>query len=241
MMTIKSPSWEESTRTTLAKAPWKTHRLLDLPPDEKPYAPEGIVRVQWELQLAETDIFRLVCTDVRESEEKIEAYNKTQPCNADGKFASGLESLLFVEGDLPGAVFNSFGELDEAKLQERGMPQGARTISINAKRSATDAAPGYFVNTFLSAPSMVDATFKWWQDSAPKPLTDISGIGERAFGMEIQETTGTRRSILFARCNGVVQVEVVTPTGDTSLDFNVIKRAAEKIDQRVQPTLCATP
>lgn len=241
MTTIKSPYWEASTREMLVKAPWKSHRLLDLPSDEKPYAPPGTVRVQWTLQLAETDFFRLICTDVRENEGKIETFNKALPCNASGKLGSGLEPLLFAEGDLPGAKFNSFGGLDEARLQEHGMPQGPLTASIDAKRSATATAPDYFVNAFLSDPSNVDATFEWWQGSAPKPLTDISGVGERAFGMETQESTGIHRSILFVRCDVVVQVEAVTPMGESPLDFNVIKSAAEKIDQRVQPELCKRP
>jgi hypothetical protein len=40
---------------------------------------------------------------------------------------------------------------------------------------------------------------------------------------------------------GVVQGEVVTATGESPIDFNVIKSAAEKIDQRVQPKVCIKP
>jgi hypothetical protein len=238
MMIEGSQHWQESAQTALKKASWKNHKILDLPANEKRYAPPGTRRVQWELQVAETERYKLLCTDVREKEGKVEALNGTQYCNSSGSFESMLDPLLFEESDLPGAKLNAYGEYRTDKAIARGMPKPLASGSINAKRSPDEPLPTYFVHMHMFDPATADRAFTWWHGQAPNPRADVLGIGERAFSVEEHVAMGTSRSVTFTRCNAVVQVNAFIPVNGLAIDFSGVKSAAGRVDQRLKKAIC---
>lgn len=238
MMIEGSQQWRESAQTALTKAPWKNHKVLDLPANEKRYAPPDAKRVQWELHGAQSEQPMLLCTDVRARKGKIEALNSAQYCSSSGSVASKLDPLLFEESDLPGAKLNAYGEYQTDKAIARGMPKPLASGSINAKRSSDEPLPTYFVHMHMFDPATADRAFTWWQGQAPNPREDVLGIGERAFSVEEQRAVGTSRSVTFMRCNAVVQVNVFIPVNGLAIDFSGVKIAAGHVDQRVKKAIC---
>lgn len=233
-----SPFWQESTQSVLAQAAWKNHKILDLPVSEQAAAPPGTLRVQWERQVDDHERFKLVCTDVRERSGKVEALTRTQYCTNAGSYMSLLEPLLFEAGDLPGAIPHAYGEYQTERMVARGMPQPIVSASVNAKRSADEPLPTYFVHVHVFDPSTAEQTFRWWQAQAPATRAEVSGVGERAFSAEENTPLGAGRSITFMRCNVVAQVNAFIPADGLAIDLSAVQQAAARVDQRLQAGVC---
>lgn len=238
LMTGGSPFWQESTQSVLGQAAWKNHKILDLPVAEQAAAPPGTLRVQWERQVDQHERFKLVCTDVRERSGKVEALTRTQYCTNSGSYMSLLEPLLFEADDLPGAIPHAYGEYQTERMVTRGMPQPIVSASVNAKRSAAEPLPTYFVHVHVFDPSIAAQAFRWWQDQAPATRADVSGVGEQAFSAEENTPLGTGRSITFTRCNVVAQVNAFIPADGLAIDLSAVQQAAVRVDQRLQASVC---